>query len=63
MTGLNTQRKVVGREQDRGETEKEGEREMERCCKWVVASVINLAVGENIYHGYRRIIKDHEDGH
>jgi hypothetical protein len=27
MTGLNTQRKVVGREQDSGETEREKERE------------------------------------
>ncbi len=38
------------------ERQTERERENKRCCKWVVASVINLAAGENIYDGYRRII-------
>jgi hypothetical protein len=53
MTGLNTQRKFLGREQDSRERERERER--------VAAnrSGINLAIGENIYDGYRRIILDH----
>ncbi len=54
MTGLDTQWKVEEREQDSRETE----REIEHCCKWAVVSVINLAIGENIYDGYRRIILD-----
>jgi hypothetical protein len=33
MTGLNTKRKVVGSEQDSGETEREGGTEVECCCK------------------------------
>jgi hypothetical protein len=43
-----------------GETARQQrERENECCCEWVVASVINLAIGENIYDGYRRIILRH----
>jgi hypothetical protein len=38
------------------ERETERERENERYCKWVVASVINFTIGENIYDKYRRII-------
>jgi len=58
-TGLNTERKVVGKEPDSEETKRERGREVECCCKRVMASVIKLAVGENIYDRYRRIILDH----
>jgi hypothetical protein len=55
MTGLNTQRKVLGREQDSRESGREREREGVAANR----SGINLAIGENIYDGYRRIILDH----
>jgi len=63
MTGLNCKQKVVGREQDSGETERERDREAECCCKLGMASVIKLAVVENSYDGYRRLVLDHQDGH
>jgi hypothetical protein len=46
-TGLNTEQKVVGREQDSRETEREGERRergREDCSKREMSSVIKLAV-------------------
>jgi hypothetical protein len=67
MTGLNSKQKVVGREQDSGETERERDRERDKeaeCCwKRGMASVIKLAVVENSYDGCRRLILDHQDGH
>ncbi len=65
---------IVGDDRVKYSTESCGEgarqrRERERvcvcvcCCKQVMVSVINLAVRENIYDGYRRIILDHLDGH
>jgi hypothetical protein len=59
MTGVNTEWKVVGREQDSGETE--GERETECCCKRVMVRAINLTVRENIYDRCGRIIRDNQD--
>jgi len=59
-TGLNTQRKILGREQDSGETEREGG-EAERCCKQVMALVINLTVRENIYDSCKRIVLNNQD--
>jgi hypothetical protein len=69
IIGLNTEQKVVGREQVSGETEREreserarereSERARERCCKWLVVMVINFSIGENIYDGNSVLILDH----
>jgi hypothetical protein len=57
MTGLNTQRKVVGREQDSGETERERQRERRSIeVKRVLASAINLTVGQIFTTPRERII-------
>ncbi len=61
MTGLNTRRKIVGREQGSGETERERGSEAERCCKQVMVSVMNLTVRENIYNSCKRIIQNNQD--
>jgi hypothetical protein len=60
-TGLNTEPKVVGREQDSEETEREIVWVTERCWKWEVAWAINLIVGENIHCRCGRIIWDDLD--
>jgi hypothetical protein len=58
ITGLNTRIEVVGREQDSGETEREGERG--RALLKMGDGVGNkIGQRENIYDGYRRIILDH----
>jgi hypothetical protein len=46
----------VGGERDSGETERERERERGR----VMVSVINLAITENIYDRYKRIILNNQ---
>jgi hypothetical protein len=59
--GLNTEAKVVGREQDSGETVKERGREAERCWKWEMVWAINSIIRENIYGKYGRIIWNNQD--